>query len=71
MNAPTPSAGGPAVGSWRKSSYSAANNECVEIADLTSGQGVVGIRDSKDKGGPALRVDAACWGPFLEFVLDA
>ncbi|MFF7654778.1 DUF397 domain-containing protein [Streptomyces sp. NPDC007983] len=50
---------------WIKSSYS--QNEgtvCVEIAHLTH-TAEVGIRDSKDKTGPALVVPAAAWAEFV------
>ncbi|MEV0705710.1 DUF397 domain-containing protein [Saccharopolyspora sp. NPDC050389] len=40
--------------SWRKSSYSNANGNCVE---LSSPPGL--IRDSKDPDGPRLDVDVA------------
>lgn len=39
---------------WRKSSYSdQSGGECVELADLAP---VVGVRDSKNPHGPALRL---------------
>ncbi|WP_447032640.1 DUF397 domain-containing protein [Streptomyces hypolithicus] len=48
---------------WFKSSYSNdTGGSCVEIADLTS---QVGIRDSKDKQGPALVVPRASWHTFV------
>ncbi|MET9290787.1 DUF397 domain-containing protein [Streptomyces sp. NPDC003077] len=51
---------------WYKSSYSGGTgNSCVEIARLTDG---VGVRDSKDVGGPALRVRASAWTAFVDFV---
>ncbi|MFE0282609.1 DUF397 domain-containing protein [Streptomyces olivaceus] len=34
----------PAAAGWFKSSYSAANNECIEVAHMVA---QVGIRDSK------------------------
>ena len=37
----------------------------MEIADLTS---QVGVRDSKDKTGPALVVPAAAWSSFVGMV---
>lgn len=40
------------VVSWRKSSYSNHESNCVEVAELD--QETVGIRDSKDKSGPIL-----------------
>ena len=48
------------VAAWRKAEVSASGN-CVEI-----GQGslVVGIRDSKDLGGPELVFGPAAWGAF-------
>ncbi|MGR3938263.1 DUF397 domain-containing protein [Streptomyces sp. BRA346] len=50
---------------WFKSSYSEANGTmCVEIAHLTRTT-EVGIRDSKEKAGPALVVPAAAWAAFI------
>lgn len=50
---------------WFKSSYSdSQGGSCVEIADLTP-RGHVGVRDSKDKTGPALVVTAAAWDSFV------
>jgi hypothetical protein len=37
---------------WRKSSFSGAIGNCVEMANLPSGR--VAVRDSKNPGGPAL-----------------
>ncbi|WP_329364233.1 DUF397 domain-containing protein [Streptomyces sp. NBC_00669] len=50
---------------WRKSSYSGSTNNCVEIADVP---GCVGVRDSKDKAGPALLVTPVEWASFVELV---
>ncbi|MDD9377640.1 DUF397 domain-containing protein [Streptomyces sp. ZAF1911] len=47
-----------------KSSYSSdqANTECVEVA--TNVVGTVAVRDSKDAGGPVIRVTATAWAAF-------
>jgi hypothetical protein len=51
---------------WFKSSYSNdTGGSCVEIANLTS---QVGIRDSKDKTGPALVVPATAWSSLVALV---
>lgn len=40
---------------WRKSSFSdSAGNNCIELADLGD---AVGMRDSKDPGGPTICLD--------------
>ncbi|WP_328665329.1 DUF397 domain-containing protein [Streptomyces sp. NBC_00322] len=51
---------------WFKSSYSNdTGGACVEIANLTS---QVGIRDSKNKKGPALVVPTGAWSSFIGLV---
>ncbi|MEX2985691.1 DUF397 domain-containing protein [Streptomyces sp. C36] len=51
---------------WFKSSYSQENGtNCIEVADLTTRAGQVGVRDSKDKSGPALLIPAAAWSSFV------
>ncbi len=48
---------------WRKSSHSGANGDCVEVAGNLPG--VVAVRDSKDRGGPALAFSRDAWRAFL------
>ncbi len=50
---------------WRKSTRSAANGACVEVAELT---GEVLLRDSKDPDGPWLRFDRGTWEEFVRSV---
>jgi Domain of unknown function (DUF397) len=50
---------------WRKSSFSTANSECVEVAH---GAEAVGVRDSKNPAGPALTVAPAAWISLLYVV---
>ncbi|MES9535794.1 MULTISPECIES: DUF397 domain-containing protein [unclassified Actinomadura] len=48
---------------WRKSSYSGGEGgQCVELASL---DGSVGIRDSRDPSGPALRVGRDALGGLV------
>jgi hypothetical protein len=49
---------------WRKSSYSGSSGtgSCVEVAFADS---AVGVRDSKNTGGPALAFSPAAWRGFV------
>jgi hypothetical protein len=47
--------------SWRKSSYSSGEANCVEVAGRP---GAVAVRDSKDPGGPPLAVAPSTWRAF-------
>jgi hypothetical protein len=51
---------------WRKSTRSSAQGNCVEVADNLPG--VVAVRDSKDTGGPTLAFRAAHWAGFVRAV---
>ena len=48
---------------WIKSSLSFSNGNCVEVASLSGGE--IGVRDSKDSGGPVLRFTSDEWHAFL------
>jgi Domain of unknown function (DUF397) len=48
--------------SWRKASISVNNGACLEVAPYAQG---VAIRDSKDPGGPILRLSSRQWRAFL------
>jgi hypothetical protein len=48
---------------WVKSSLSFANGNCVEVASLPAGE--VGVRNSRDSEGPALRFTSDEWHAFL------
>src|ERR1700757_4523181 len=51
---------------WKKSSYSAADGNCMEVARL--GGGYIGVRDSKNPALPALGYTAAGWRAFITSV---
>jgi hypothetical protein len=54
---------------WRKSSWSTYNGNCVEVAHLAGGQ--VGVRDTKDMGsGSVLVFGSASWHSFIDAVKD-
>ena len=53
--------------SWKKSSYSMSNGQCVETARLAAGQ--IGVRDSKSsEKGPALHFTPGAWTAFTAAV---
>lgn len=54
---------------WVKSSYSASQDECVEVAILPNGGHAV--RDSKDSDGPMLQFTAHEWRAFVARVKQA
>ncbi len=53
----------PSKMSWRKSSYSAACGDCVEVGQLINGH--IGVRDSKDAAKAVLGFTAAEWQAFV------
>lgn len=48
---------------WKKSSYSAANGDCIEVA--TTDDEVIAVRDSKDPKGPILSFTKESWASFV------
>lgn len=51
---------------WRKSSFSGAAQNCVEVARNLPG--IVAVRDSKNPDGPALVISRAQWAAFADSV---
>ncbi|WP_329107650.1 DUF397 domain-containing protein [Micromonospora sp. NBC_01699] len=47
---------------WFKSSYSSDNASCVEVRFV---DGVVDVRDTKDRGGPVLAFGGSAWSGFV------
>jgi len=48
---------------WRKSTKTQANGQCVEVARVGD---VIGVRDSKNPGGPVLAFTVAEFEAFLD-----
>jgi Domain of unknown function (DUF397) len=56
---------------WRTSSYSGANGNCVEVAPAgDAGTSLIAVRDSKDRGGPALVLTAGQWRALAARIKD-
>ena len=51
---------------WRKSSFSGNGGDCVEVGQL--GDGVIVVRDTKDRSGRAHRYAPAAWRAFVAAV---
>jgi hypothetical protein len=51
---------------WHKSSYSGAQNNCVEVAALPGGS--LAVRDSKHEDSPVLTFSRAEWAEFIQGV---
>lgn len=52
---------------WRKSSYSGANNNCVEVSNLPD---VTAVRDSKHPDAAVLVFPATEWTAFLQVLKE-
>ena len=50
-------------GTWRKSSYSGGDNNCVEVGTADA---EVTVRNTKDRPGGALQFSARAWLAFTE-----
>ena len=53
---------------WRKSTYSRANGNCVEVG---TGHALVVVRDSQDPDGPVIDVSPKAWTEFTKHVKRA
>jgi hypothetical protein len=53
---------------WRKSTYSLANGNCVEVG---ADRGTVAVRDSTDPDGPVIDVSPRAWITFIAHVKRA
>ena len=47
---------------WRTSSYSGTNGNCVEVGGMAS---AVRVRDTKERDGAALSIPGQAWASFI------
>jgi hypothetical protein len=52
---------------WRTSSYSGSQANCVQVG---TGPGIVKVRDTKERQGPTLTVNAHAWRQFTVIIKD-
>jgi hypothetical protein len=64
----TASADKDAPPTWRKSTWSIANGQCIETATLADGR--LAVRDSVDKNGPIAKFTGSEWRTFLKAIKD-
>jgi Domain of unknown function (DUF397) len=58
------------LASWRKSSWSTYNGNCIEVGQLQ--KDLIGVRDTKDAGaGPVLLFSGEAWRSFIARVKDS
>ncbi|MEU5524170.1 DUF397 domain-containing protein [Streptomyces sp. NPDC093250] len=48
---------------WRSSTYSGGNNECLELAHNVPA--LAPVRDSKEPAGPVILFGRSAWGAFV------
>ncbi|MFF5921803.1 DUF397 domain-containing protein [Streptomyces flavochromogenes] len=59
----------PAEPTWRSSSYSSGNGQCVEVGDTSPVRAPVPVRDSKTApAGPRLSFGEGAWASFVAAV---
>ncbi|MEU3872411.1 MULTISPECIES: DUF397 domain-containing protein [Streptomyces] len=56
----------PGDGVWRKSHYSGAGDDCLEVADDIPH--ITRVRDSKHPQGPTLAFPAPAWAAFVAYL---
>ena len=53
---------------WKKSNYSGASGECLEVWILSKNASEIHVRDSKKRQGSTLSFTASAWSRFVRTV---